>query len=132
MKCSICKKEGHRCDNKKFHPAEKSTTVPKIEIGNIIKMSVIIASYSTYIRFVVPAKLKLLSIEENDKVKEFGTPYSWYILYGVLHYFDADGKEQELYGDECEVDYKRPDSVVEDEEEGEEEDEGDEDEEEEE
>jgi hypothetical protein len=37
MKCSLCKKEGHRCDNKKFHPAQKSTTVPKIEISNSIK-----------------------------------------------------------------------------------------------
>ena len=32
MKCSLCQKEGHRSDNKKFHPAEKSTTVPKIEV----------------------------------------------------------------------------------------------------
>jgi hypothetical protein len=31
-KCSLCQKEGHRSDNKKFHPAEKSTTVPKIEV----------------------------------------------------------------------------------------------------
>jgi len=31
MKCSLCQKEGHRRDNKKFHPAQKSTTVPKID-----------------------------------------------------------------------------------------------------
>jgi len=37
MKCSLCQKEGHRSDNKKFHPAEKSTTVPKIDtvVGSI-------------------------------------------------------------------------------------------------
>ena len=78
------------------------------------KMPMLIANYITSIQFQVPSKLKLLSVEENDKVKEFGTPYSWYIRWGVLHYFDADGKEQELNGDES-CDYKRPKSVEEDE-----------------
>lgn len=37
MKCSLCQKEGRRSDNKKFHPAEKSTIVPKIDtiVGSI-------------------------------------------------------------------------------------------------
>jgi hypothetical protein len=35
MKCSRCRKEGHRTDNKKFHPAENSTTVPKIETAQL-------------------------------------------------------------------------------------------------
>ena len=34
MKCSLCLKEGHRSDNKKFHPADKSTTVPKIAMAS--------------------------------------------------------------------------------------------------
>jgi len=36
MKCSICQKEGHRKDSKKFHPAEKYITTPKNESVNII------------------------------------------------------------------------------------------------
>jgi len=77
------------------------------------KMSVIISSYITYFRFAVPAKLKLLSVEENDKVKDFGTPHSWYIRWGDLYYFDENGVEKKLSGFECEPDRKRPDSVFE-------------------
>lgn len=32
MKCSRCHKEGHRIDNKKFHPAEESMPVAEIQV----------------------------------------------------------------------------------------------------
>jgi hypothetical protein len=33
MKCSLCRKEGHRSNNKKFHPADNNTDVLEIEVA---------------------------------------------------------------------------------------------------
>ena len=56
----------------------------------------ITASYTAYIDFKIPKGLPLLSMEENKQIGEMGIPFSWYIRWGSLYYFDADGKEQEI------------------------------------
>ena len=72
------------------------------------------ATYKTYIQFTIPSDVPLLSPDENDKV-DFKTPWSWYIHWGTLHYFDESLVEYEIESDfEGEPDYKRPDNVISD------------------
>ena len=56
-------------------------------------MSTVIRAYYApiYCEFVVPKGLKMLSVKENDKVTEEGTPFSWYVKWNKLYYFDAEG-----------------------------------------
>lgn len=56
-------------------------------------MSTVIRAYykPIYCEYVVPKGVKILSVEENDKVTEEGTPFSWYIKWNKLYYYDADG-----------------------------------------
>jgi hypothetical protein len=84
-------------------------------------MRVIYATYSSpYATFRIPNHIKLLSVEENNKVKDEDVPFSWYIRWCVLHYLDENGDEHEIesVGDEEHtIDWKRPKSVEEGEEE---------------
>jgi hypothetical protein len=58
---------------------------------------VIRAFYSTPSSdFVLPKGIKLLSKEVNDKIKTDGVPFSWWIKWDTLHYFDANGKIQDV------------------------------------
>lgn len=57
----------------------------------------VIVSYSITSWFSLPQGVKLLSVDDNKKAKE-GTPFSWWIKYDTLHWYDADGVEQEEEG----------------------------------
>jgi hypothetical protein len=65
----------------------------------------IVAKYHRYVEFVVPAGVVLLSKKENEKAQNSNTeniPFSWRVDGDVLFYIDADGKEQEVEGqDDC-------------------------------
>ena len=72
---------------------------------------VIVANYNLSSSFRVPKDVPLLSSEEN----KFGKPWSWYVMWDTLHYFDEEGEEHEIeaYCSASEDDFKRPDSVEE-------------------
>jgi hypothetical protein len=80
-------------------------------------MKTILAIYKCYSEWKVPNNIPLLSNEENKKAK-YGVPWSWFIKYDTLYYFDEEGNENELKqycsGTESH-DYKRPDMIDEDE-----------------
>lgn len=57
----------------------------------------VIISYSINSKFDMPQGVKLLSVEDNNKAKE-GTPFSWWIKWDTLHWYDADGDEQTVEG----------------------------------
>ncbi len=80
-------------------------------------MRVIYANYSVSESFKIPKSIPLLSVEEN-KVSE-PIAWSWWVRWGILHYYDADLNEHELEPDfpASDYDYKRPDEIKEDEEE---------------
>ncbi len=56
---------------------------------------------------MLPRGVKLLNLEDNKKAMD-GTPFSWWIKWDTLHWYDADGAEQEVEGDASQYDYKRP------------------------
>jgi len=76
---------------------------------------VIIANYNLCSCFRVPKDVPLLSNEEN----KFGKPWSWWIKWDTLGYVDDKGVEHEIEAyssaSEGDYDFKRPDSVNEDE-----------------
>ena len=74
----------------------------------------LIASYTSYVTIEIPKDVQsyLLSVEENVIEKE-GQPGSWYILWGDLHYYDKEGKEQVIEGGEPDGEFKRPNTVEE-------------------
>jgi hypothetical protein len=85
-------------------------------------MRTIIARYSVSSEWKIPKELKLLSEEENKKAKG-NIPFSWWIKWDTLHYYDADGVEQELeaeYQASEHTDFKRPDEMEEEDDEEEE------------
>jgi hypothetical protein len=57
----------------------------------------VIISYSINSWFSLPQGVKLLSVEENKKAKE-GTPFSWWIKWDTLHWYDTEGVEHEEEG----------------------------------
>ena len=63
------------------------------------------AYYTSYINFNIPKNIPLMKYEdENNKD---GIAWSWYIKWGTIHYFDADGIEKEIEMDnECNDDIK--------------------------
>ena len=73
-------------------------------------MPTVRCTYTIYASYSLPKSVKLLSVEENnnlgfDEVK----PFSWYIKWDTLHYFDAEGKEHTVRGGEPDTDdWKRP------------------------
>ncbi len=80
-------------------------------------MRTITASYISYIAFRIPDSIKLLSVEENDKVKTKDVPFSWYIRWSTLYYLDQDGNEHTIEpDDEPSTNWKHPDRIEEDEE----------------
>jgi hypothetical protein len=60
-------------------------------------MRVIEATYKNSDYFHIPSEIKLLTIEDNNKVKRNEKiAWSWHIRWGTLFYLDADLKEQEI------------------------------------
>jgi hypothetical protein len=59
-------------------------------------MRTITAVYKLTDVFHVPASIPLLSKEENDKVRYVSKPWSWFIKFQTLVYYDADLKEHEI------------------------------------
>ena len=88
---------------------------------NKYKMRTIIANYSSSTIFQIPKSLKLLSKKENDKIHEENIPFSWWIKWDTLNYYDENGEVQKIEGDNS-SDMKRPDDVEEEEEDDEDED----------
>ena len=72
----------------------------------------ITAYYTNYIQFDIPKGLPLLSVDDAEFCK-YGTPWSWFVRYGTLHYFDADRKEHKIEGENQDADYKNADSITE-------------------
>jgi hypothetical protein len=48
---------------------------------------------------------QLLSIEDNKQAK-YGTPWSWFVKYDTLYYFDGEEQEHEIQGQLSEADHK--------------------------
>jgi hypothetical protein len=61
------------------------------------KVCNVIITYTFNSWFELPAGIKLLSVAENKLAKN-GTPFSWYIIYDTLHWFDESGKEDTVKG----------------------------------
>ena len=58
------------------------------------KMRMLIATYYVSSGFKVPAHIPLLSVEENRKGQcGSSRPWSWWIKYDTLHYYDDKGVE---------------------------------------
>ena len=76
------------------------------------------ASYTAYIDFVIPKDIPLMKFD--DKNNKNGVPWSWYVSWGTIHYFDADGKEKEIERNSeshDDIKYAKPDYDEDDEEE---------------
>jgi hypothetical protein len=57
-------------------------------------MRMLIATYHVSSGFKVPPHIPLLSVEENREGPcGSSRPWSWWIKYDTLHYYDAEGKE---------------------------------------
>lgn len=68
-------------------------------------MSTLEVSYISYATFALPKGVVLLKPSENKAAKE-GTPFTWWIKWKTLHYYDAKGVEQEIEGDDCSEGFK--------------------------
>ncbi len=93
---------------------ENGLSRPKA-VGIKHKMRTITAVYKLTDVFHVPSNIPLLSKEENDKARK-EKPWSWFIKYRTLVYYDADLKEHEIEAcDEADdqPDYKYPDEIEE-------------------
>jgi hypothetical protein len=76
----------------------------------------LVATYHSYVSFRIPKDVVkyLLTQQQCDALGEQGfrakTPGLWWVRWGKMHYFDMQGEEQELSGDES-CDYKHADST---------------------
>jgi hypothetical protein len=79
-------------------------------------MRTITASYISYQTYTIPDTVTLLSVEENNKVKD-AVPFSWYIRWGILYYLDEHREKHTIHpDDEPSTDWKRPAECYSDEE----------------
>jgi len=81
---------------------------------------VILANYNLCDVFKIPKNIPLLSVEENNKVLDnnlFNVPYSWYVRWGTLYYFDDKKNECKIkcYLNSSDTSKKHPDSYESDE-----------------
>ena len=72
----------------------------------------LLATWNAYSEFEIPDYVLLLSVLDNAGA-QYGVPGSWAIKWNVLHYFDKDGKEQTISGNEIECEGKNPEEVEE-------------------
>ena len=89
-------------------------------------MRVIRAVYNIQSEWKIPAKLNLLSEEENNKKENYGKQGSWWIKWDNLFYIDENGETEELSKDTdaCDGDeLKRPDEIIDEDDDEEEDDE---------
>jgi hypothetical protein len=49
-------------------------------------------------------------LRENENT-EYGLPYSWFVKWATLYYFDADGNEHEIQAEDDNEGYKRADDM---------------------
>jgi hypothetical protein len=56
-------------------------------------MPYIRAQYSVCDTFEIPDTVRLLPLNQNVK----GTPWSWWVVWGVLYYLDESLEEHEIY-----------------------------------
>jgi len=61
-------------------------------------MRTLVVDYCYSSGFKIPSKIPLLSVEENKKAK-WQTPWSWYVKYDRLHYFDKKGERNVIEPD---------------------------------
>lgn len=57
-----------------------------------MKRQVIRANYAMDSTWELPVGLKLLTEEEMEKLEDKNVPFSWWIRWNELHYYDADMK----------------------------------------
>ena len=72
----------------------------------------LLATWNAYSQFDIPDDVFLLSVLDNAGA-QYGSFGSWAIKWNTLYYFDADGNEQTIDGDEIECEGKRPEEVEE-------------------
>ena len=70
----------------------------------------VIARYASYYEFKLPRGVTLLNEEENNKAED-KTPFSWWIKWNVLNYYDKNGQLQRIEAGDEECDMKRPDEA---------------------
>jgi len=58
-----------------------------------VQMPYIRAQYSVCDTFEIPDTVRLLPLNQNVK----GTPWSWWVVWGVLYYLDESLEEHEIY-----------------------------------
>jgi protein MAK16 len=80
---------------------------------------IITASFTSYVDFIIPKNLPLLSVDDNEAVTEENVPFSWWVKWGTLHYYDADGEVHDIQLNSESNGGKRPNDF-EDEDDGEE------------
>jgi hypothetical protein len=67
-------------------------------------------NFSVCRTIIVPTELAK-KLQENENTK-YGLPYSWFVKWATLYYFDADGNEHEIEAEEDSPDtYKRADDM---------------------
>lgn len=70
----------------------------------------ITVSYAAYAQFKISSKIPLLSVEENGAITGENIPYSWWIRYDILYYYDENGKINEIEANTIDYDNKNPDN----------------------
>ena len=72
-------------------------------------MRLLVADYIMSSGFKIPSNVPLLSTEENDKAPE-KTPWSWWVKWDKLHYYNDKGEICEIEPDysASDFDFKYP------------------------
>jgi hypothetical protein len=64
----------------------------------------LILQYSAYQIITLPNKIAEKLKENKDT--EWGKPWSWYVRFTVLFYYDGNGVKHEVDSEDCDTDYK--------------------------
>jgi len=72
--------------------------------------SQLVLNYRVFRCILVPEELAK-KLRENENTK-YGLPYSWFVKWATLYYFDADGNEHEIEAEDDPLDtYKEADEM---------------------
>jgi hypothetical protein len=68
-----------------------------------------VIKYAIY-RCIRVSKELAKKLRENENTK-YGLPYSWWVKWATLYYFDEDGNVHEIYAEDDNEGYKRADDM---------------------
>lgn len=71
MKCTLCGEEGHRCDNKKFHPMKKSINESKLEVENCVNIL-----HEQTIEMIITDVIEYIVPTEKEITDEFNADFN--------------------------------------------------------